>query len=195
MHINKKKIKFPSKLLPYKGVILFFVVLFISHFFWKFTVLGDESDDVVTFFGMNISAIFNAMADHVAWIVYHILSCFGYDLKYDIAKNVLSHGNGIAVRIVWACTGLKQAYIFFCIIAFAAGPILKKMWYIPAGLVVVYLFNIFRIAAIVAIIKYHPQSFDFWHEQFFKYAFYGVIFLMWVLWEDKIRHKEQAISA
>ena len=194
MNIKSKKIKLFDKLLPYKGVILFFVVLFVSHFFWKYTVLGDESDDVVTFFGMNISAIFNLMADHVAWVVYSVLSFFGYDLNYDVAHNTLSHGNGVAVRIVWACTGLKQAYIFFCILAFAAGPILKKMWYIPVGLVVVYLFNIFRIAVIVAIIKYYPQSFDFWHEQFFKYVFYGVIFLMWVLWEEKIRHPKKAIS-
>lgn len=195
MNIKNKKIKLPDKLLPYKGVILFFVVLFISHFFWKFTVLGDESDDVVTFFGMNISAGFNLMAKHVADTVYVILNFFGYEMEYCPARNILRHENGSAVRIVWACTGLKQAYIFLCIIAFAVGPILKKLWYIPVGLVVVYLFNIFRIAAIVAIIKQYPQSFDFWHEQFFKYTFYGVIFLMWVLWEEKIKHPKQAISA
>lgn len=190
MNIKRKKIKLPDKLLPYKGVLLFFIVLFTSHFFWKFTVLGDESDEVVTFFGWDISAAFNLMSKHVADAVYAILNFFGYEMKYYLKHNVLSHENGSAVRIVWACTGLKQAYIFSCIIAFAAGPILKKLWYIPSGLVVVYLFNIFRIAAITAIIKDYPNSFDFWHEHFFKYAFYGVIFLMWVFWEEKIRKEK-----
>ena len=47
------KLKLPDRFSPYQGVIYFVVVLIITHFFWKFTMVGDESDDVVTFFGLN----------------------------------------------------------------------------------------------------------------------------------------------
>ncbi len=185
-----RKYKMKLRFQPYKGVFLFYVVLFTAHFFWKYTVLGDESDELVTFFGMNISAIFDWMTKHVASFVYTILSFLGYNLQFDKAESILSHGNGMAIRIVWACTGLKQAYIFFCILIFAAGPFSKKIWFLPLGLLVVYFFNIFRIAAIVAIVKQNPTTYVFWHEYFFKYAFYGVIFLMWLFWEEKVRIKK-----
>ncbi len=181
--------KLPAKIVPYSGVIYFVVILVASHFFWKFTVLGDESDTLVTFFGLDISAPFNYLASHVARVTADLLQTLGFSVQLE-PNNVLRHENNTAVRIVWACTGLKQAYIFICIIAFYRGPIIKKLWYIPAGLVVVYLFNIFRIAAITAIIEQHPGWFDILHEHLFKYLFYVVIFGMWVLWEEKISRKK-----
>jgi len=44
--------KLPEKLEPYRGVLLFAVILMLSNFFWKYNVLGDESnsiDSTVTF--------------------------------------------------------------------------------------------------------------------------------------------------
>lgn len=181
-----KKIKFPEKLASYKGVFYFFVILLVSHFFWKFTMLGDESDDLVTFFGMNLTGAFNAMSTHIANMVYAVLYYLGYEVILE-PNNVIAYANGVAVRIVWACTGFKQAYIFTVIMAFYYGPWRRKLWYIPAGLVIVYLYNIFRITAIIALIENNPKNFEFLHEGFFKYLYYGVIFLMWVLWEEKIR--------
>lgn len=185
------KIKFPEKLNPLKGIAYFFVILLVAHFFWKFTMIGDESDQVVTFLGIDLSVGFNLMVNHVARVVCDILSFMGYHIQLE-GSNVLLHDNGVAVKIVWACTGLKQAYIFIAIIAFYKGPFLRKLWYIPAGLVIVYLFNIFRIMMIVASIRENPDSFEFLHEGLYKYMYYGIIFLMWVLWEEKIRGKETA---
>lgn len=43
----------------------------------------------------------------------------------------------------------------------------------------------FRMVMIIAAIRKNPESFDFLHEGLYKYMFYGIIFLMWVLWEEK----------
>ena len=161
------------------------IILFVSHFFWKFTVLGDETDTTVTFFGMDISAPFIWMSRHIAQIITTVLNFLGFDVTLN-SQNVIRHASGQAIRVVWACAGIKQAYIFLCIILFYRGPWLKKLWYIPLGLLVVYLFNIFRIAFITGFIEFYPNSFGFLHEHLFKYLFYGIIFLMWVLWEEKI---------
>lgn len=185
-----RKIKFPEKYAAYKGVLYFFVILLVSHFFWKYTMLGDESDTVVTFFGMDLSASFNWMSDHVAKVTYAMLAFLGYEVKLG-PENIISYDNGVAVRIVWACTGFKQAYIFTVIMAFYYGPWRKKLWFIPLGLVIVYLYNIFRITAIIALIEHNSNNFEFLHEGFFKYLFYGIIFLMWMLWEEKIRKPNQ----
>ncbi|MDR1585754.1 MAG: exosortase/archaeosortase family protein [Prevotellaceae bacterium] len=186
--------KFPQKLEPYKGVIYFILILLLSHFFWKIVVRGDESDSNVMFFGLDISAPFVWLSQHIAYLTANILNFFGQHVKLE-AYNIIRHTEGHAIRIVWACSGLKQAYIFFCIIAFYRGSGLKKLWYIPLGLIVVYLFNLFRIVFITGFIKYYPSSFDFLHEYLFKYLFYGVIFLMWVLWEEKFAVKKNKKAA
>ena len=184
----KSRFKIPESIEPYSGIIYFVVLLMLSHFFWKFTVLGDETETVVTFFGMNISAPFNLMADHVAKVTTRMLEIMGYSISLS-ADNVVRHDNNVAVHVVWACTGLKQAYIFVCIIAFYRGTLKNKLWFIPLGLLVVYLFNIFRIVAITALIKENPEWFYILHEHVFKYLFYVIIFGMWIFWEEVVSKK------
>jgi len=186
-------IKFPKKSEPYRGVILFALILMVSNLFWKYNVLGDESaniDSAVTFWGLDISAPFVWGAHNVAHVCKSILNFCGWRVTLE-SNNSIQHLNGNSVQIIWACTGFKQAYIYFCIIAFYRGPLQKKLWYIPLGLAVVYLFNIFRISVIAAFIENHPTWFVFLHEYFFKYIFYGIIFLMWVLWEEKFAGKRK----
>ncbi|MFZ4581612.1 MAG: exosortase/archaeosortase family protein [Paludibacter sp.] len=178
--------KLPQKLRPYSGVIYFMVVLVCAHFFWKFTVRGDETDTIVTFFGLNLSAPFNFMATHVATTTAKLLQLFGSEVQL-LDSNVLRHTNGVAVRIVWSCTGLKQAYIFVCLIGFYSGNVKQKVWFIPLGLLLVYVINIMRISAITALVESFPAQFELLHEYFFKYLFYAILFGMWVLWEEKIK--------
>ncbi|HRG03387.1 MAG: archaeosortase/exosortase family protein [Paludibacteraceae bacterium] len=180
----------PEKLRPFSSVIYFMIILVVSHFFWKFFVIGDESNEQVTFFGWNISQPFNYMSRHIAVITHSLLDRIGYDITLN-SNNVIRHNiSKNAVWIVWSCTGIKQAYIFFCIIAFYRGPWLHKLWYIPVGIVLVYLFNIFRITIITIIIDKYPDQFELWHEHILKYAFYGLIFLIWALWNEKFVEKK-----
>lgn len=189
--MNKNKDIWPEWIKPYKGIIYFVIILLVSHFFWKFTVQGDESNTLVTFFGLDITAPFAYMARHFAYMTEKVLHFFGSDVM--LAKdNILYYSNGNGVRIVWACTGIKQAYIFFCIIAFTRGPWLKKLWYIPSGIIVIYLFNLLRMVVIIGLAKNHMEWFDILHNYIFKYLFYGVIFLMWVIWDEKIATRKHS---
>ena len=191
------KIKLPEKFEPFRGVIIFAVVLLLSNFFWKYNVLGDEDtsgDNTVTFWGNDISIPFNWMAHHVAGVCYSILHSLDSAVSLDSVRNVFHYPNSNRVQIVWACTGMKQAYICFCIMAFSRGPWKKKLWYVPLTLLTVYVINIFRISFIVATIENHPGWFTFLHLYLFKYAFYGIIFLMWVFWEEKMVGKTTVVT-
>jgi exosortase/archaeosortase family protein len=183
-----RKIKLPKKLNPLRGVILFAIVLMLSNFFWKYNIIGDDAtktDSIVTFWGLNISAPFVWMANHVSNTVYLILHFLKSPVQI-IPINILRFPNGNSIHIIWACTGLKQAFICFCIMTFSRGPWCKKLWFVPLSLLVVYLFNIFRITFIVASVEKNSEWFDFLHFYAFKYVFYGIIFLMWVFWEERI---------
>ena len=78
----------------------------------------------------------------------------------------------------------------------ARGPWLRKLWFIPLGWLMVYLFNIMRIAIIALLIHHHPSWFDFLHTYLFKYLFYGMIFALWVVWTERLScvHTEECVS-
>ena len=62
----------------------------------------------------------------------------------------------------------------------------KKLWFIPLGLVCAYLFNILRITLIAIAIEHHPDWFELLHEYVFKYMFYFMLFCLWLLWTHRI---------
>jgi len=188
--MKEKLLHIWKKLEPVHGVIYFVVILLCCHFFWKYTVIGDESDQQVTFFGLNISVPFVAMTNNLTNVVAYFLRNW-LNVSFIVHENIIHFSNHIAVAIVWACSGLKQMYIYFCIIAFYKGPWKHKLWYIPMGLLIAYLFNIFRITFISYMAYTNIHTVDFLHNHLFKYLFYGIIFLLWVIWEEKFAKKKQ----
>ena len=187
---NKNEKNIFGKYEHYSGIIYFAIILIVAHFLWKFLVIGDESDSLVTFLGINISAPFRFMVKHIALISNKIINFFGFSSVVRLGNRIWFPDVQQGIRVVWGCTAIKQSYIFICIIAFYRGSWKQKLWYIPAGLAVIYLFNMFRISAISVITKFHPEWFYFVHQVFFKLLFYFVIFLMWVLWEEKFVRKK-----
>jgi exosortase/archaeosortase family protein len=173
----------------YSGIIYFAVILIVVHFLWKFLVIGEESDSLVTFLGIDISALFRFMVRHIAKVCNKTINILGFGSVLRFGNNIWFPDVQQGIRIVWGCTAIKQSYIFICIIAFYRGAWQQKLWYIPAGLVVIYLFNIFRISAIAIVMKFHHEWFYFVHEIFLKLFFYFVIFLMWVFWKEKFVRK------
>ena len=179
--MNKLK-EYWDKLGVYQGIVLFLVVMFASNFFWKLTVSGDENGLEAHFLTLDVSALFAGMCYHLASVVHWIYDLLGVPtVLYD---TTISHLNGQGVRIVWGCNGIKQSFIFMMIMLFARGPFVHKLWFIPLGLVCVYLINIARLVFLTYIVRDYPQSFEFWHGGVTKYLFYGLIFLMWVFWND-----------
>ena len=187
------------------------VTLLVANYAWKFTVLGDEDGDWVSWFGMDISAPFVYLAHHVAVVVYWLIS-----LVRDTAHlvgNTIRFDSGSGTTIVWGCSGLKQMFIWLCLILTvvpavsnnqkdeqsAIGPCpinqkspmcslwLHKLWFIPFGWLCCYAFNILRIFLIALVVEHHPEWFAVLHGYVFKYMFYAMLFGLWVWFVEKIR--------
>ena len=180
--------KYKAKLAPYKDIIIFVVALLASNYFWKFTVCGDETGTVVTWFGLNITAPFEWLAEEITREVYCIVSAFR-DTIYQTDAFTLRFDSGSSTRIVWACTPLKQAFIWLCIMLATIGDWRSKAWFIPFGWVCIFAFNTIRITAITMFIEFHPEWFNVLHTYIFKYLFYGMMFLLWVWYVERIRKR------
>lgn len=185
---------------PYKDVIIFMITLFVANYFWKFTMVGDEDGELVTWLGLNVTAPFDIMSRHIAAVVYWLVGLFRDTASMpDVYTIHFESGSG--TRIVWGCSGLKQSFIWMMLILTvmkakksdsSKALWIKKLWYIPLGWVCCYAFNILRIFLISLFIEHHPEWFDILHTYIFKYLFYGMLFGLWVIFVEKIRSSASA---
>lgn len=180
--------KLGYKIAPYTDVIIFMVTLLVANYFWKFTVMGDEAglDSTVTWFGLNITAPFDLLSKHIAACVYWIVGLFR-DTVVMKGDHIVGFENGHGSSIVWSCSGLKQMFIWLCLILTVRGGWKHKLWFIPLGWIICHAFNILRIAIITLFLEFHPEWFTILHDYIFKYLFYGMMFLLWVWFVERIR--------
>ena len=176
---------------PYKDIIVFVVTLLVANYAWKFTMNGDEVGTQVTWVGFDITAPFEFMACHVASAVYWLVSLFRDTVSMP-DEHTICFASGTSTTIIWGCSGLKQSFIWLCLILTVL-PLankqlwLHKLWYIPVGWVICYAVNILRIFAIALLIEHHPEWFHVMHDYIFKYLFYAILFGMWVIFVEKIK--------
>jgi len=147
---------------------------------------GDEDGALVTWFGLNVTAPFDIMARHVAAAVYWLVDLFR-DTAMMTDNYTIRFESGSGTRIIWGCSGLKQSFIWMCLILTVRGGWKQKLWFIPVGWVCCYAFNILRIFLIALFIEHHPEWFGMLHDYIFKYLFYGMMFGLWVIFVEKIR--------
>ena len=173
-----------------KGVAYFVIILLVSHFLWKGSFIEGQDlrglPQIFLWRSFDLSVVFNTAVEYLSaqvyWLVHDVFNMDVVMLKHSMYLKEISS----LVKVVWSCSGLKQMFVFFCIIAFYPGSEKHKLWFIPLGLVLIWILNVIRISAIIALFEQFPNSFELFHE-LSKYVFYFVIFMFWVLWEEKIR--------
>lgn len=180
-----KKESFYSRIDPFVDVVLFAVCLFGANILWKLCVHGDESFGHVSVLGINATGMFDAVAHYVAGRCAWFIGLFRPTVVFS-QPDVIGFESGFASRIVWACTAIKQSFIWLIIMLFARGVQKRKLWFIPLGWLMIHIFNVIRISLINMLCEFHPAMFTFWHLYFFKYAFYFMMFLMWVAWNERL---------
>ena len=203
-----------ERLRPYKDVIIFMVTLMVANYAWKWTMVGDENGDSVTWLGLDITAPFEFMACHIASVVYWLVSLFR-DNAYMSDAHTIRFVGGTGTTVIWGCTALKQSFIWLCLIL-TVQPTqitnhygsadrqksqmcnrlwLHKLWFIPLGWVCCYVFNILRIFLIALLIEHHPEWFHPLHDYLFKYLFYAMLFGLWVWFVEGIRGVDASPSS
>ncbi|WP_321518742.1 archaeosortase/exosortase family protein [uncultured Bacteroides sp.] len=128
--------------------------------------------------------IVNVVCRQTVFLMDYVVRANG---ERQTSRTILSYDklHGPSINVVWGCTGVKQLYILFFVILFSRGIWWKRSVYFLAGCLVLLMFNLIRISVVVLFIKHYPGSFELLHDFVFKYLFYGLIFLLWMLWEEK----------
>lgn len=94
---------------------------------------------------------------------------------------ILYQGKAI-VAVYEGCNGINVMIIFITFLI-AFGPRTKALlWFIPAGILILHVMNLFRIGLLFLVALYRPSYLYFSHKYLFTAFLYGVVLILWLIW-------------
>ena len=168
------------KSLEFKFLITFIPLIitwyFTYHYLYKIDDLLNFDSDLLTGFSKILSSQSN-----------FILSIFNFRTSIEI------HGDMVVAKIidypyshgVWIgepCNGIKVFGLFAIFILSFKGDLIKKLIFIPLGILFIHFLNIIRIALLTYISAVNPYILNFNHNITFQLLIYGSMLALWYLW-------------
>ncbi len=180
-------------LYAFKDVAIFMIILLFFHFLWR------------TFY--QDIFVLQFLIDSEYWLARKvfisstwILEVLGVNVTtFDeltigevLRRNVIYYAEGPGyVYVNRSCSGLKQFYQWIILMLLYPGPWKYKVWFIPLGLIIIHVINIFRIVGMTFVTINLPEQWDFIHDYVMRPFFYVVMFTLWVWWNEKFYLKSK----
>lgn len=172
---------------PLVALVWFWALLTYAFFTWKMAIDADPYGHRFVLLGFDFTHFMYQASCHTAQWSAALMQLLGIDVFAN--EDLLFLRNGYEVMVIWGCTAMKELYIFLIIMLLYCGPVRAKMWYIPVCMIVLYVYNLLRIGLIPWLAGNEYYTFEFWHE-LFRISFYGLIFLLWVGWNEHFVTKQ-----
>ena len=196
--MRENQTSWKESMAPYKGVIYFLCLLFFFHFSWKIAIDGDIDSEFIYLFDKNITPEwFHSVCRWFTSTAANFIRLFPDTQDLVVKDTSMYFPDGqIVISIIWGCTGIKQLSIFIGIMLFYKSyPFAKyqlhKLWYIPMGCILLTAYNVVRIGMTVILTNGHPEKFESLHDGMFRYIYYTIIFILWVVWEELFAKKAE----
>ncbi|MCK5703840.1 MAG: archaeosortase/exosortase family protein, partial [Cyclobacteriaceae bacterium] len=149
-----------------RDVVIFILITLAIHFIWRLWARQFNYAPISDF----MYSIMNAMAVEVyresAWMIEGIIDIVRVD-----DTMYMHFPNKCMMYINEGCSGLKQMLQFSLLMIFFPGPWKKKLWFIPLGVIIMHLTNLFRVVGLAIIMNNWPQYWDFSHDYIFRPIF------------------------
>lgn len=165
------------------GLFLFLILYIIAHILWHF------------FYNrLNIEMRYSDFYDHIenieCWVVSGILNSL-FAIQTTLANDVIYLPNNRAIQMLPDCTGVKHGIEIVFILLIYPGPGKHKFWYIPVSVFIIFIAAIVHFLILALVLEFKPAFFEFSHSHFSRWIFFIFFFLIWVIWEEKIRFKSK----
>jgi len=169
-----------------KNVILFVIITLVIHIVWRIWQTQFHYAPIRDFMYGLMGHMAREVYRESVWIISGMIDIVRVDetmYMYFPNKAIMYVNNG--------CSGLKQMIQFSLLMLVFPGPWKKKLWFIPLGVFIMHLTNIFRMVGLAVVMNNWPQHWDFTHDNIFRFLFYVVIFMLWVWWVERIQVKSK----
>lgn len=131
-----------GKLSLFKDEILFLFILLVFHSAWKAWEIYFHNQIL----GVNVlNGFYLVLAKSITEFTAFVLTFF-----FNINSTVVQYNNSIAIHYTdtngylllnLLCTGIKQIIFFTFLMLCYPGSIKNKLWFIPSGIFVIYIFR------------------------------------------------------
>ncbi len=139
----------------------------------------------------------NGRLDHLITENISIVNCYllnlsDYHAYYTIGKKLgetyVFIGEEVlpVVRIGASCNGLEMLMIFSIFILCYPGNFFLKLLYMGGGILLIHAINIFRNYCLTIMAINRSSYFELFHRYVFIFLIYGIIFLLWMWWTNKL---------
>ena len=172
-----------------KDVALFIIITLVIHYLWRYWANQLHYVPINEFMLDAQIWMANGVFRQSIWFVQYIL---GIELSIVQESNSMYFTNESYMYINRSCSGLKQIMQFVILMMVFPGPWRRKLWFIPLGVFIVHLTNLFRIIGLSVVLENIPDYWKFSHDYIFRPFFYVVIFFLWVWWVDKISKRNDS---
>ena len=151
--------------------LLYLFLYFVYQFVVKKYTFYDQK-----FIGSIINSV-NFLVESLGYKTFTVLQ----DRDYQVIG--IDGSNGVWVGS--NCNAITLFSLFSVFIIAYPGKTKTKLWFIPLGILLIHLLNIFRVVCLVFIAFYYPKFLNFNHTYTFTFFIYSVIFLLWIIWVNK----------
>ena len=167
--------------------VIYFLIKFFGTYLLLFLLYSfylSKNQQTAEFFAC--APITKAVAEQSQYL----LNALGYKAEIEqsnIEMSVNLYVNDIFIaRIIEGCNSISIIILFIAfIVAFASG-FKRTLLYILFGSFIIYLVNVIRIVVIVVAIYKYPELEGLLHNIVFPSIIYGITFLLWFVWVQKI---------
>jgi exosortase family protein XrtF len=121
----------------------------------------------------------------------------GYDAHVVEKKKqcLLYLGEQKLIGISDSCDGLALMVLYAGFLLAYPGRAIPKLFFIPAGAILIYCINILRIGGLAIINLHYPDALDFNHHYTFTFLVYGCVFMLWVWYVNRFSKTSDSTAA
>lgn len=102
--------------------------------------------------------------------------------------------DGVRYIITQDCLGWKSMAAFTALIFASTQKYKKNLKYVLGGLILIFLANIVRILTTIYLSHTGIISFEIIHDTLWKWSLTGIVFLLWIIWFEKLQYINKPIS-
>lgn len=126
-----------------------------------------------------------------------VLDVFGYSVTTQVNPAgptvFLVKGQRLVIDVFEGCNGLNVMIVFLSFLVAFGGSRKRMLWFVPAGIFVIHLFNLARLTLLYVLAEGGSTHFHYFHKYFFTAILYVCVFGLWALWIKKI-HGQVGVS-
>lgn len=96
--------------------------------------------------------------------------------------------SGIVINVFEGCNGINVMIVFVAFLFAFGGQRKKIIWFLPVGIIIIYLANLIRVMTLYYVAEYWATYFYYIHKYVLTAFLYLLVFVLWWFWIEKVNN-------